>query len=184
MKKLFLFFFGLFLFSCTEDSFPKPQGYLRLEYPIAKYESFEKDCPFTFGKNIYSLIKSKNNCDFNIEYPDMKATIFLSYKHINNDLDSLFRDAQQITYRHTKKAETIVEQPFVNPDKKVYGMLYDVGGDAASSTQFYLTDSLKNFVRGSVYFNVKPNADSILPASEYLKNDIRLLIESFQWSDY
>ncbi len=184
MKKLFLFFFGLFLFSCTEDSFPKPQGYLRLEYPIAKYESFEKDCPFTFGKNIYSLIKSKNNCDFNIEYPDMKATIFLSYKHINNDLDSLFRDAQQITYRHTKKAETIVEQPFVNPDKKVYGMLYDVGGDAASATQFYLTDSLKNFVRGSVYFNVRPNADSILPASEYLKNDIRLLIESFQWSDY
>lgn len=185
MKKLFLlFFFGLFMFSCTEDTFPKPQGYLRLEYPIAKYESFDKECPFTFGKNNYTQIKFKNGCDFNIEYPDMKATIFLSYKHINNDLDSLLRDAQQITYRHTKKAETILEQPFVNSDNNVYGMLYEVGGDAASATQFYLTDSLKNFVTGSVYFNTRPNSDSILPASEYIKNDVRILIESFQWEGY
>lgn len=184
MKKLLLLFFGLFLFSCTEDSFPKPKGYLRLEYPLAKYEKFENDCPFTFGKNIYSTLKHKNNCDFNIEYPDMKATVFLSYKHINNNLDSLLSDAQNFTYRHTKKAETILERPFVNPDDRVYGMFYDVGGNTASATQFYLTDSLKNFVLGSVYFNTRPNSDSILPASEHIKNDVKLLIESFQWKGY
>lgn len=185
MKKLFLpLFFGLFLFGCTEDVIPKPQGYLRLEYPIAKYEKFENDYPFTFGKNIYSDINYKRGFDLNIEYPDMKATVFLSYKQINNNLDSLLQDAQLITYRHTKKAETILEQPFVNSDHKVYGMFYEVGGDAASATQFYLTDSLKNFVMGSAYFNTKPNADSLLPASEYIKNDVRLLIESFQWESY
>ncbi len=185
MKKPFLsILFGLFLLGCTEDSIPKPQGYLRLEYPIAKYEKFENDYPFTFGKNVYANIKSKKEFDMNIEYPEMKATIFLSYKTIDNNLNTLLKDAQRITYQHTKKAETILEQPFVNPDQKVYGMFYQVGGNAASATQFYLTDSIKNFVTGSVYFNTKPNADSLLPASEYLKNDVRLLIESFQWRSY
>jgi len=185
MKKFCLpLFFGLLLLGCAEDAIPKPQGYLRLEYPIAKYETFEGDCPFTFGKNIYSQIKFKKDCDLNIEYPNMKSTVFLSYKQINNNLDALLKDAQRITYQHTKKAETILEQPFVNPDQKVYGMFYEVGGNAASATQFYLTDSIKNFVTGSVYFNTKPNADSLLPASEYIKNDIRLLIESFQWKSY
>ena len=185
MKKLLLHFFSAFLvIGCTEDSIPKPQGYLRLEYPVAKYEKFANDCPFTFGKNIYSVVKHKKNCDFNIEYPDMKATVFLSYKQINNDLESLLKDAQRITYQHTKKAETILEQPFVNPDDRVYGMFYDVGGDAASATQFYLTDSIKNFVTGSVYFNIRPNSDSILPASEYIKNDVRLLIETLEWKSY
>jgi len=184
MKKLLsLLFLYLLLSSCTEDTIPKPDGYLRLDYPIAKYESLEVECPFTFGKNVYTRIKTKSGCDFNIEYPKMKATIFLSYKQINNDLDSLLSDAQRFTYRHTKRAETIYEQPYVNPKDKIYGMFYDVGGDAASATQFYLTDSLKNFITGSVYFNVKPNADSLLPASSYIKNDVRLLIESFQWTD-
>lgn len=185
MKKIILFsLFGLLFTHCTKDTLPKPQGYLRLEYPIAKYEPLERDCPFIFGRNVYTQVRIKNDCDFNIEYPSMDATIFLSYKHINNNLDSLLRDAQRFTYQHTKKAQTIYEQPFVNPDEKVYGMFYSVGGDAASGTQFYLTDSIKNFVTGSVYFNVKPNSDSILPASEYIKNDVRLIIESFQWADY
>lgn len=183
-KHVLLFFFGLFILGCSEDSLPKPEGYLRLEYPVARYESFEGNCPFVFGQNSYTRIKSKNGCDFNIDYPAMKATIFLSYKPVNNNLDSLFRDAQRITYQHTKRAETILEQPFINPEDKVYGMFYEVGGNAASGTQFYLTDSISNFVVGSVYFNVRPNSDSILPASDYVKNDIRLLIESFQWKGY
>src|SRR5690554_581856 len=184
MKRyLFVILLGSMLLSCTETTLPKPQGYLRLEYPIAKYETYQHDCPFSFGKNIYTEIKSKNNCDFTITYPEMKADVFISYKQVNNNLEDFLKDAQRFTYQHTKRAETIIEQPFVNPDEKVYGMYYDVGGNAASATQFYLTDSLRNFITGSVYFNVKPNADSLLPASTYIKNDVRLLIESFQWTD-
>jgi len=184
MKKLFLFYVLYLFFGCTENVVPKPQGYLRLEYPIARYTTFQNECPFTFGRNTLAQIKNKNNCSFNIEYSDMKATIFLSYKPINNDLEDLLKDAQRLTYQHTKKAETIYEQPFENVVDNVYGMLYQVGGNAASETQFYLTDSIKNFLIGSVYFNVKPNSDSILPASEYIKNDVRLLVESFRWTNY
>lgn len=185
MKRIFFtILFTSILLSCTESTLPKPQGYLRLEYPIAKYETYQHDCPFSFGKNIYTQIRSKQNCDFLITYPEMKADIYISYKQINNNLDSLLLDAQRFTYQHTKRAETIIEQPFVNPEARVYGMYYDVGGNAASATQFYLTDSLYNFILGSVYFNIKPNNDSILPASHYIKKDIRLLIESFEWNSY
>lgn len=183
-KHILAVLFGTGLLSCTETTLPKPQGYLRLEYPIAKYETYQGDCPFSFGKNVYAGIKSKQDCSFTIAYPGLKADIYLTYKPINDDLEDLLKDAQRFTYQHTKRAETILEQPFVNPDAKVYGMYYDVGGNAASATQFYLTDSIKNFAVGSVYFNVKPNHDSILPASEYIKNDVRLLIESFQWNNY
>jgi len=183
MKKFVLFFAISVFFSCTENAVPKPEGYLRLEYPIARYTTFQDECPFTFGINTLTRIKNKNNCSFSIEYPHMKATIFLSYKPINNDLENLLQDTQRLTYQHTKKAETIYEQPFENPADKVYGMLYQVGGNAASDTQFYLTDSIKNFILGSVYFKVKPNHDSILPASEYIKNDVRLLMESFHWTN-
>ncbi len=182
---LFLVFISLiFVSSCKEETLPKPQGFLRLEYPLPQYEDANIDCPFTFGKNVYSVTKNKKDCDFVLEYPHMKATVFLSYKPVNNNMKELLTDAQAFTYRHVVKAANIIEQPYVNPDKKVYGMYYEVGGDAASGTQFYLTDSIRNFVLGSVYFNVKPNADSLLPASQYLKNDIRLLIESFEWKSY
>ncbi|MFA7446476.1 MAG: gliding motility lipoprotein GldD, partial [Flavobacteriaceae bacterium] len=169
---------------CKEETLPKPQSYLRLDYPLPHYEDFQTDCPFSFGKNIYAVAKNRKNCDFVLEYPKMKATVFLSYKPVNDNINELLADAQTFTYRHVVKADNIIEQPYINPDRKVYGMYYEVGGDAASATQFYLTDSIRNFVVGSVYFNAKPNADSLLPASQYLKKDVRLLIESLEWKSY
>lgn len=174
----------IFASSCKNETLPKPQAYLRLEYPLPMYENFDTDCPFSFGKNVYSVAQNKKNCDFILEYLNMKATVFLNYKPVNDNINELLTDAQAFTYRHVVKAANIVEQPFVNHDRKIYGMYYEVGGDAASGTQFYLTDSIKNFVVGSVYFNAKPNADSLLPASQYLKNDVRLLMESFEWKSY
>lgn len=91
------------------------------------------------------------------------------------------RDAQNLTQKHVVKAESITEQPFINAKKQVFGMLYEVTGNAASQTQFYLTDSLHHFVTGAVYFRAKPSYDSLLPASQYLKDDIVRLIESFNW---
>ena len=64
-----------------------------------------------------------------------------------------------------------------------YGMVYEVEGNAATPVQFYVTDRKKHFIRGAVYFNVKPNYDSILPAAHYIKNDILVLMESLEWKD-
>ena len=114
----------------------------------------------------------------------MKATIYLTYQKVeNNNLDSLLRDAQNLTQKHTIKADEIASNLFENKDSKAYGMLYEIGGDAASQSQFYLTDSLNHFISGSLYFYAKPNYDSIYPASEYLKRDIKRLMESLKWKE-
>jgi gliding motility-associated lipoprotein GldD len=185
-KKIIAGFSIVFLLAvaigCKDDVLPKPASQLRLDYPIAKYATFSNQCPFEFDMNDEATIKQEKNCGFSIHYPKMKATIYLTYKTVNNDIDFLLRDAQNLTYKlHTLKADQIIEQPFVNPDKKVYGMFYDVTGNAATNTLFYATDSIKHFVTGSVYFYAKPNYDSILPAETYVKNDMQHLMETIKW---
>lgn len=169
------------VFSCQNDTVPKPAGQLRLEYPMAEYVHFENNCPFTFDMNEDAVILDKGTCNFTISYPKMKATIYLTYKPVKNDIEAHLRDAQTLTYKHTIKADDIMEQPFINEKNKVYGMFYKVGGNAATNALFYATDSTRHFVTGSVYFYAKPNFDSIMPASSYVKNDMQVLMETLRW---
>jgi gliding motility-associated lipoprotein GldD len=169
------------VFSCKNEVLPKPSSYLRLDYPVAEYVNFENKCPFTFEMNSEAVIKGEKDCGFTIIYPKMKATIYLTYKPVNNNIDKLLRDAQKLTYEHVIKADDILEQPFLNPTKKVYGMFYQVDGNAATNSQFYVTDSIKHFVTGSVYFYAKPNYDSIMPAASYVRNDMQRLMETLKW---
>ena len=111
----------------------------------------------------------------------MKATIYMSYQSINNNLDSLLNDAYKLPYKHIIKAEEIPEKIFINREKRVYGTVFNIVGDAASQIQFFLTDSTKNFIVGSLYFYSKPNYDSIYPAVKYIERDLYRLIESFEW---
>lgn len=168
--------------SCKDDVLPKPESQLRLDYAIAKYASFSNHCPFEFEINEDAIIKEDKNCGFSIHYPKMKATIYLTYKTVENNINILLKDAQKLTYEHVIKADDILEQPYINPDKKVYGMFYRVNGNAATNAQFYATDSIKHFVTGSVYFYAKPKFDSIMPAADYVKNDMQRLLETIKWT--
>lgn len=167
--------------SCGGDTLPKPKAYLRLDYPMGKYLPLETNCPYTFGYNSLAKLKTGKDCSLQIEYPKMKATIYLNYKPIEGNLEKLLKDAQTLTYKQVVKADDIREQPFVNPDKKLYGMFYEVGGDAATNAQFYVTDNEKHFLAGSVYFYAKPNFDSIMPAASYLRDDMRNIMETVKW---
>jgi gliding motility-associated lipoprotein GldD len=173
---------GLLLFiSCKNDVFPKPASHLRLDYPIAKYVDFDNQCPFSFEMNSNAVIKGEKDCGFTVSYPKMKATIYLTYKPVKNNINVLLRDAQKLTYEHVIKADDILEQRYLNPSKRVYGMFYSVDGNAATNSQFYVTDSTKHFVTGSVYFYAKPNYDSIMPAASYVRNDMQRLMETLKW---
>jgi gliding motility-associated lipoprotein GldD len=174
------------LLACEDEVQPKPKGFLALEYPMAQYEVAQLNCPFEFGMNqVASLKPSRNNrpCWFNLEYPHMNAAIFITYQPVKNNLDSLLRDAQKLPLQHTIKADVIEGDLYTNPLRNTYGMFYEVDGNAASQAQFYLTDSSRHFMTGSIYFNRKPNFDSIVPAADYLKKDIRHLMESLRWKD-
>ncbi len=184
MNKLFLILliFSFLLASCGGDLLPKPKAMLKLEYPEGVYTKTTTHCFFSFDKNELAELSAKNSCNIQLNYPFMKGAIYLTHKKVDNNLEALLRDAQKLTYEHTIKADNITEQPFIKPSDSVYGMFYEVGGNAASQSQFYVTDSTEHFVTGSLYFYAKPNYDSILPAAEYLKKDIRRIMETIKWN--
>ncbi|WP_047247143.1 gliding motility lipoprotein GldD [Maribacter thermophilus] len=168
------------VYSCNEEAIPKPKAQIRLEYPEGKNVPLETE-NFKFEYNEFARADINKNSAFTLEYPEMKGAIFLSYKKVEGDIDKLIIDAKKLSYEHAIKADNIVEQPYINPDKKVYGALFEVQGNAASQSQFFVTDSTEHFLTGSVYFYAKPNYDSILPAAAYLQNDMRRIIETLEW---
>lgn len=174
-------FITMLICSCTEV-LPKPKAMLRLEYDEPNYMAYAPDnCPYWFELNNNAITSKVNECNLTLRYPEMKGSIYVSYRTVNGDLDKLLSDVQKLTYEHVVKADKIVEQPYINQDDKKYGMFYEVTGNAASQSQFYLTDSVSHFITGSIYFNSKPNYDSILPAAVYLKDDVRKIMESLKW---
>lgn len=179
-----LLFFCLILgIACQKNVQPKPYGFLALEYPAPDYTNYSAACKYTFDLNDWTTVKNIKNCDLEIHYPQMKATVFVNYRPVEDNLNLLLKDAQKLTYEHFIKADGILEQPYINPNKKVYGMFYEVAGDAATNVQFYATDSVKNFLVASLYFYAKPNFDSILPAANYIKEDMRQMMESLRWEE-
>lgn len=177
---ILLFVFLIIVSSCEDQAIPKPKAQMRLEYPEGASSSLETD-NFEFQYNELATPDMDSEDAFSLEYPEMKGAIFLSYKTVDGNLEKLIIDAKRLSYEHASRAENIVEQPYVNPNKKVYGSLFEVQGNAASQSQFFVTDSTKHFLTGSVYFYAKPNYDSILPAAAYLQNDIRRIIETLEW---
>ncbi|MEP5340947.1 MAG: gliding motility lipoprotein GldD [Algibacter sp.] len=186
-----LFLLLMICFSCDDDVVPKPKGYLRLEYPEAKYIEANLNLPFTFETNM--LVKKVNSKELNsttesyginIEYPLLRGTVFLTYKAIEGDdknLKTFLRDAEKFTLEHMKKADGIPAYPYENLERKVYGKLSEVRGNVASPAQFYVTDSVNHFLTGSLYFYAKPNYDSIFPAANYLQKDMKRIMETIEW---
>lgn len=188
MQKLVFIFtlLTLFVSACHSDYTPKPRGYFRIDLPEKSYKKSPDRLPYSFEYPSYSVLVNDPEAEkdlywINVVFPKQKATIYISYKIIDNNLQEYTNDTRNFVYKHTIKADAISETPYVDKDKKVYGILYDIKGDAASNTQFYLTDSTKNFMRGALYFNTHPNKDSLAPVLKFINKDIEHLIETFEW---
>ncbi len=186
---IFSFIIIAFLFSCDDDELvvPKPKGFLNIKVPSPVYKSYtHPSYPYTFMVNELSqiAIADKQNPNFiDINYNQYKAAIHLAYFKVDNNLQQLMGDARDLAYKHTVKAEYINEIEFSNKIKKVYAIAYDIGGNAASNYQFVITDSSRNFLRGALYYNLAPNADSLAPITEAITKDIRQLIETCEWKN-
>ncbi len=180
---------GIGLAGCDneEEVFsPKPRGYFRINFPEKSYRIYDSICPYKFEIPVYARMNQDkhngaNPCWLNLEFPKYKATVYLSYNAVNNDIGKFLEDAHDIANRHQVKATGLDEITVLRDSAKVYGLVFDIAGNTASSVQFYLTDSTRHFLRGSLYFYSAPNIDSLRIVVDFIKKDILHLINTTSW---
>ncbi len=184
MNRLIIFLLTTLLFtSCSDDELlPKPTGFLRLQYPKATYKRTNTK-PYQFETNNYAKVLINKKNWIKIVYPNLNATINITYRPVKNNIIELLKESEKLTTKHSIKAETIFFDAFENNDEKAYGKLSHVTGNSASAIQFHITDSTKHFLTGALYFNTQPNYDSIYPAIKYIEKDIIRLMNTTKWKD-
>jgi gliding motility-associated lipoprotein GldD len=195
MKLNFFFFLiVLCLFSCDDASLAtqKPRGYFKMDFPKKAYRQFDKPgFPYQFEYPVYGEIvqdslffdqKAENPYWINIDFPQFSARIHISYKEVKrHSFDSLVNDAFTMSYKqHTYKASAIDPEVYSTPNG-VGGVYFSLKGNAATSNQFFATDSTTHFLRGALYFAATPNEDSLKPVNNFLKEDLRHLINTLKW---
>jgi len=188
----YIFIIFIVFFSCENYFLPKESAYLRLDYPKPEYELIDdKEFPFFFEANsrlseISDIDINLESIDFIINYNQLNAQINFQYKNVNSKekLNAYILDLKTAIETHSMMANSVKIKDYSLKEKNIFGRIFDLSGSVASPYQFYLTDSINNIISGFVYFNIKPNYDSILPAINYIENDIIYLIESFDWKNH
>lgn len=184
--------FTFLLNSCEETYVPKQKGYIRHYLPKNEYRTHKKitNTDTIFSKvSKYAIVLPKKSDKESITYedifyPPLNAKIHLTYyklKRNNFTVKELIEGARTYVYDHSVRSSGIKETVLKNPNNNTVGMLYDIKGNAASNFQFYLTDSSENFVRGALYFNNRPNSDSLAPYLNFIRKDMDTLINSYQF---
>ncbi len=191
IARLILGFAAGFVFpglaSCNDPVIPKPKGYLRIELPEISYRPFDSAQHYRFEASNQATVEAVGQKEgqsdwFTIVYPRFKAEVYLSYKPVGNNIADYLEDARTLAFKHLPKASGIADSLITNPKNSVFGNFYFLKGKGvASPIQFYLTDSINHFVRGALYFDFRPDNDSIAPVIEYLKKDLNHLAATFEW---
>ena len=173
--------------SCDERYSPKPRGYFRIDLPAHEYVSLDSTFPYAYEYPRYAVITPdpftpEEPYWMNINFPEFKGKIHLSYKAVDGNLVDYLEDSRQFVMKHIPKASAIDDSLILDRDRKLYGLVYHIDGmGAASPCQFFMTDSTRHFVRAALYFDVVPNNDSLAPVIDFLKKDIEHLLATFRW---
>ena len=183
MRISIVFLLAIFLAACLDNYTPKPRAFFKVDLPAKEYEKIDIDCDFSFEKPIYGILKKINqDCFYNLEFPDQNGVLHITYLPLKENLLEHIEESRSLAYKHDMMADAISESVYINDEYKVYGLLYDYDGVTATATQFYLTDSINHFFRGALYFNTEVT-DSLLPINNFLKEDVKHIIETFRWEN-
>ena len=195
--------------SCNSTYTSKPKGYFKVDLPERKYVKFEREgFPYSFEYPAYAnIVKDSTYFDsspdnpfwVNVDFPLFHGKIFISYKTIggksvykiktqgryrdslgSNTFQNLINDSYKLTFKNDVKAYSIEDSVMHTPNN-ITGIFFRVGGSVATSKQFLLTDSVKHFLRGALYFDATPNEDSLAPVNAFLQEDLKHLINTLQW---
>lgn len=202
--------FSSFLISCNSPYVSKKRGYFSIDLPEKKYQLFdEPGFPYSFEYPVYAKIvqdttyfdnNPENSYWRNIDFPQFHSRIFLSYKVIGgkalykiklpngtyrdsfgvNLFDKMVADAFTLTNKNDVVSNSIKDS-LIQTSNGISGVFFKVGGNAATAKQFFLTDTVKHFIRGALYFDVTPNADSLKPVQDFLQTDMDHIISTFKW---
>lgn len=210
-NSFFILIFIAALVSCNSTYTSKKEGFFKITLPEHQYQQFSRaGFPYSFEYPVYGTIMQdstyfdatpENSYWINVDFARFNAKIYLSYKQIGgksiyktkdkagnyidsvgiNKLENMINDAFTLTSKNEVVASFIRDSAFTTQNG-INGVFFKVGGNAATSQQFFLTDSTKNFVRGALYFSATPNADSLRPVQDFLHQDILHFIHSFKWN--
>ena len=181
----------LLILSCNSVYTPKRRGYFRIDFPKHEYQTFDQPgFPYTFEYPVYAnVVRDSSFFDtvpenpywINIDFPRFNGRIYISYKAIGpNKFEKLRNDAFEMTFKHSVKASSI-DQTVIQTRNGIGGIYFNVGGNAATANQFFLTDTTKHFLRGALYFDTTPNEDSLAIVNQFLEKDMWHLINTFKW---
>lgn len=200
---------ALIAFACNTPYSPRPKGYYRIDFPEHQYRTYDQPgFPYSFEYPVYGNITrdsslfdgtADNPYWINIDFPRFNGRIYISYKTIGgrsiykiktatgykdsliaNTFDGLRDEAYKMTFKHSLKASGIVDSAFRTPNG-IQGVYFNVEGNAATSRQFFVTDSSRHFLRGALYFDAAPNSDSLSIVNDFLEQDMRHFISTLKW---
>lgn len=206
-----LFILPLFFFiSCNSTYTSKKQGYYKIDFPQRQYVKFDKKgFPYSFEYPAYAIIeqdsdysnlKENDPYSINIDFPSLNGKIYITYKVIGetsvyqvknagggyrdsvgkNIFRNLVNDCYNLTYKNDVKANSIEDSVMHTPNN-ITGIFFRLSGSVATARQFFLSDTIHNFLRGALYFDATPNEDSLRPVNNFLQEDMKHIINTLQW---
>jgi gliding motility-associated lipoprotein GldD len=170
----------------SSSTVPKPDGYLRIQSPDVPPMSLQTltgpDLPYSMDVHGSSQWEGRPETGWgDLVYPWCRGRLQLTYKPVEGNLGDLIDDAHTLAFKHSVVADGISQKLYVNPETKVYGVLFKLEGNAASSVQFFATDSTSHFIRGAAYVFAPPNADSLAPVHQFFEAEVIRYLESLRW---
>lgn len=188
MKYCILYFvLGLVFLSCesNEKFIPKPPTYLKIDLPEREYNLYKDSCSFSFSKPDYFKVQPADgsSCNKDILLDKLNGTIHLSVINMDTTLAAYVNYAIDKVDEHKVKAIAINDTNFINSGNSAYGTFFELQGNVATPFQFYLTDSVSRFMSGVIYFNSRPNYDSIRPVLNFVKEDLYQMMETMKWEE-
>lgn len=171
---------------CASDPIPKPHGHLRIDLPERGYTPWNEEDVLSAERPVYTTVRETRRTPssrwYDLSFPGQRATVHLTWSPVNGQLQEMIEDAHSFKDKHGAVATRIRSSRLLRDSSRVFGTLFEVDGDAASPMVFYLTDSTDNFLYGALYFNSRPNGDSLAPVTERIRADMRHLAETLEWA--
>lgn len=182
MMRVFVLLF--FVLSCDKIAdLPKQRSFFAPDFQLTHYVESNIGCKYNFLINSKALISNIKNCNYNIEYKNLNSKIYINHINYFENIELLLNTFDQKVIENSKFSDQIIESEYIDIERKIYSKLFSFVGDSPSNIQFYVTDMSDKFINGSLFFDAKTNYDSLLPYIDYVRNDIKKMVDSFNWTD-